>query len=500
MAVLSAVEIYRYARMAGFSPDQAVTMTAVALAESGGEAGAHNPRGEDSRGLWQINVAAHRNLGGQNLYDPLVNAQAAYRVSQGGKDISPWTTTHRGTSARYVAYRAEAESAARAAGDNATGVWTGTPGYGSPLAAGNGGGPALAADMPATGPATGGGATEQFVQAALAQKGDSYVFGAEADPTDPDPTTFDCSELTQWAAAQVGVELPDGSWHQYLDLQEQGGALSVEQALHTRGALLFYFSAPPSASGGRPSQAHVAISQGDGRTIEAMNPQRGVLESTADTKRFNYAAVIPELATATAPAALPAGPAAAPALPPGPVAAPAAPMTFPAVDTDRDGLVDAMELLLGTDPLKTDTDADGVSDGYEKYSLGTDPTRADSDGDGTSDAAELVRGTDPIRADSDGDGRVDGGDTSADTDQDGLSDMLEKILGTRPDSIDSDADGVTDQLEYRSGMNPLDPVNAALPTPTSGSGGLASGPLGQDADPLGQPSPATWQPDPVTGY
>ena len=36
--------------------DDAVTWTAIAMAESGGNTGAHNPRGEDSRGLWQINV------------------------------------------------------------------------------------------------------------------------------------------------------------------------------------------------------------------------------------------------------------------------------------------------------------------------------------------------------------------------------------------------------------------------------------------------------------
>ena len=36
--------------------DHAVTWTAIAMAESGGSTGAHNPHGEDSRGLWQINV------------------------------------------------------------------------------------------------------------------------------------------------------------------------------------------------------------------------------------------------------------------------------------------------------------------------------------------------------------------------------------------------------------------------------------------------------------
>ena len=36
-------EIYEAARAAGFNPDQATTWTAIALAESGGETGAHNP-------------------------------------------------------------------------------------------------------------------------------------------------------------------------------------------------------------------------------------------------------------------------------------------------------------------------------------------------------------------------------------------------------------------------------------------------------------------------
>ena len=36
--------------------DNAVTWTAIAMAESGGNTDVHNPHGEDSRGLWQINL------------------------------------------------------------------------------------------------------------------------------------------------------------------------------------------------------------------------------------------------------------------------------------------------------------------------------------------------------------------------------------------------------------------------------------------------------------
>jgi cell wall-associated NlpC family hydrolase len=468
MAVLSALEIYKYARLAGFSPDQAVTMTAVALAESGGDTGAHNPRGEDSRGLWQINVAAHTDLTGTDLYDPFTNAKAAFRVSQQGGDISPWTTTHDGSDARYLDHRAEAEAAARMAGDTARGTWTGTSGYGDPLAAGAGDGGSAAgpADDIALPEAGSGAAVDQFVEAALAQTGDSYVFGAEADPDNADPTTFDCSELVQWAAAQVGVEVTDGSWYQYLAIEEAGTTMSVEEALQTKGALLFWFSEEPSADSGRPGEAHVAISMGDGTTIEARGTQYGVGSWSGEGGRFNYAGFLPGLATATP--TLPATPAAT---------VPAA--TVPAVDTDSDGLVDTTEAGIGTDADDSDTDDDGISDGYELTRTRTDPTKADSDGDGDLDSEELVRGTDPTTADSNLDGRVDTGDTSGDTDDDGLSDLLEKILGTRADSIDSDGDGRTDYLEHSSGLDPLDPLDAAT------AGDSPAVPAGAVADPLG---------------
>ena len=47
--------------------------------------GAHNPHGEDSKGLWQINAQATSTGKGQN--------------------ISPWTTTHGTSSARPSSYR-----------------------------------------------------------------------------------------------------------------------------------------------------------------------------------------------------------------------------------------------------------------------------------------------------------------------------------------------------------------------------------------------------------
>ena len=143
-------------------------------------------------------------------------------------------------------------------------------------------------------PTSGGAKASQFVNEALRQAGDPYVWGSTASPTDPDPDAFDCSELTKWAAKRVGIDLPDGSWLQYLKLKEQGALVPVEQALRTPGALLFKFDQEPTPGGGRPGNAHVAISLGDGKTIEARGKKYGVGSFDAGD-RFEYGAIIPGL-------------------------------------------------------------------------------------------------------------------------------------------------------------------------------------------------------------
>ncbi len=110
---------------------------------------------------------------------------------------------------------------------------------------------------------TGNGTAGNFLQHALAQQGDRYVFGAETNLNDANPDTFDCSELVQWAAARAGVNIPDGSANQEAWVRRHGTQMSVEQALRTPGALLF-------------RRGHVAISLGDGRTIEAKGSRHGV--------------------------------------------------------------------------------------------------------------------------------------------------------------------------------------------------------------------------------
>jgi hypothetical protein len=363
--------------------------------------------------------------------------------------------------------------------------------------------------VPVTAPR--GGAAEYFVREALAQAGDRYVFGAVARADDPNPTAFDCSELVRWSAHQAGVEVPDGSWLQYRQLEQQGGAVSVEQALHTRGALLFYFSSPPTGSG-RPAEAHVAISLGDGRTIEARNSRDGVGVFTANTVRFNYAAVIPQLSAVPSggfgpslgmvPGGMAPGFGAVdPFGMPG-AALPSAVLGGPEqTDSDGDGLTDRFEALFGTNPNRADSDGDGLGDSAETATYHTDPLRADTDGDGVSDAVEVAAGTDPGRAalpQGAADARF-GGMQTLDTDQDGLSDYAERTMGTRADVADSDSDGLTDGVERGLGSDPnnVDSDRDGLtdgfeqqagtlgPTPEDPTGGLHPSAL-----PFGSGSPA----------
>ncbi|HMV65352.1 MAG TPA: hypothetical protein PKA64_00785 [Myxococcota bacterium] len=68
-------------------------------------------------------------------------------------------------------------------------------------------------------------------------------------------------------------------------------------------------------------------------------------------------------------------------------------------DADGDGLPNASEITLGTDPHRADSDDDGLSD-FEEAAGGTDPLMADSDGDGDLDGFEVEYGLDPTSADS----------------------------------------------------------------------------------------------------
>jgi len=79
---------------------------------------------------------------------------------------------------------------------------------------------------------------------------------------------------------------------------------------------------------------------------------------------------------------------------------------FVPIDSDGDGLNDADELDIGTDPFNPDTDGDGLNDGTEVGGGDgcLDPLNPDTDGDTLFDGDEVATGTDPCSPDTDGDG------------------------------------------------------------------------------------------------
>ena len=177
------------------------------------------------------------------------------------------------------------------------------------------------------------------------------------------------------------------------------------------------------------------------------------------------------------------------------------------LDSDGDGVVDAIDAF-PNDPEETldsdgdgignnadpDDDNDGVNDGEDLFPL--DPSEwADTDGDGTgnnadtdddndgvSDEDEATNGTDPLNADTDGDGKNDGAEGTTDTDGDGTIDALDSstedadsdgvsdeldAANNDPDN-DTDGDGIGNATEVAAGTDPLNPDDAGTDTDDDG--------------------------------
>ena len=101
-------------------------------------------------------------------------------------------------------------------------------------------------------------------------------------------------------------------------------------------------------------------------------------------------------------------------------------------DADEDGLFDLYEKVIDTDPQNEDTDGDALPDGHEVLILNTDPLLTDSDANGIADSDE-------------------------DFDTDGLTNLEEYLYQTEPFTADTDNDGLTDGEEvHTTKTNPLD--------------------------------------------
>ncbi|WP_225048962.1 C40 family peptidase [Lacticaseibacillus kribbianus] len=101
------------------------------------------------------------------------------------------------------------------------------------------------------------GSYGSMVSAALGMTGHPYVYGGAS------PAGFDCSGLTMWAAAQVGISLPHNAQAQ------SGYGSEVSLSALQPGDLLFF--------GSRGSVYHVALYIGGGQYVHAPRPGEPVL-------------------------------------------------------------------------------------------------------------------------------------------------------------------------------------------------------------------------------
>jgi len=124
-------------------------------------------------------------------------------------------------------------------------------------------------------------------------------------------------------------------------------------------------------------------------------------------------------------------------------------------DTDNDGMPDGWEVIYGLNPTDPsdkylDSDDDGLTN-YDEYQYGTNPQDKDTDDDGMWDGWEVEYNLDPL----------DPSDAYQDPDNDGLINKEEFEYSTNPNDPDSDDDGYSDGWEVENGYDPLDPSSPA---------------------------------------
>jgi cell wall-associated NlpC family hydrolase len=99
------------------------------------------------------------------------------------------------------------------------------------------------------------------------------------------PDEFDCGGPIVYGFRQTGG-ITQTTDYRAAALSDMTQKLDVTTALTTRGAFLYL-------------PGHIAVSRGDGSTIEARNPTAGVLIDTAQGRGWTLAGILPQIVLST---------------------------------------------------------------------------------------------------------------------------------------------------------------------------------------------------------
>lgn len=248
-------QIASAAYQAGFRGQGLVWMTAIAMRESGGRPAAYNGNtktGDNSWGLWQINTLGSNGPGirkilqglgrsgdFQDLTDPLVNAQVAFKLSGGGNNFEPWRSHSpgwegpQGWLTNATQYLPAAQAAALKTNMGAASKQT-----------------TLMRNI--TQAQAGDGSTyTQLASWLTSQLGKPYQFGSRGQNG-----TYDCSGLTAAAYDQFGIHMDALTW-----TQDKYG-VSVDVNNMQPGDLIL-------VHGSQGDKGHVGIYMGGDQVVDA---------------------------------------------------------------------------------------------------------------------------------------------------------------------------------------------------------------------------------------
>jgi N-acetylmuramoyl-L-alanine amidase len=141
---------------------------------------------------------------------------------------------------------------------------------------------------------------QQVLAIAAKHVGERYVLGVRVPKDNSDWSgPWDCAEFASWIAFQASGLLVgctdnsanpavanaySGAWAR--DAEKSGRRISIGQAKGTPGAVLVRKPSPQTLG-------HVALSRGDGTTVEASSAKLGVTQRQVDGRRWDVAMLLP---------------------------------------------------------------------------------------------------------------------------------------------------------------------------------------------------------------